>query len=64
MRQPGGTASRNLLSIVDRIQPTAQILLETELRHGSQILENLVEQGGLRIVWASRSNAWKRDWRH
>ncbi|MBS0309384.1 MAG: carbonic anhydrase [Proteobacteria bacterium] len=75
LQQPGGTASRNLLSIVDRIQPTVQTLLETELRHdrhalmhqavranirasvnqlrhGSQILENLVEQGGLRIVGA------------
>lgn len=78
LQRPGGTQSRNLRAIVDRIQPAVQSLLATELRHdphalmhhavhanirasvnqlrhGSEILENLVEKGGLRIVGAEYS---------
>ena len=67
--------SPNLRAIVDRVRPSVQSLLETELRndpdrlvreavrsnvrasvdhlkHGSQILETLVEESGLQIVGA------------
>lgn len=72
---PSGGGSPNLRSIVDRISPSVQGLLETELRndrdelllqagranirasvdhlrHGSGLLESLVEKNGLRIVGA------------
>jgi carbonic anhydrase len=70
--------SRNLRSIVDRVRPSVEALMETEvaknpaelvrravrnnirmsvnqLRHGSEILEHLVENEGLRIVGAEYS---------
>jgi carbonic anhydrase len=75
LQRPGRNQSRNLRSIVDRIRPSVEGLLETELkgdpsalaaqatrsnvrsstnqlRHGSDILERLVEQGQLLIVGA------------
>lgn len=70
--------SRNLRSIVDRVRPSVEVLMDTEiasnpaelvrravrnnirmsvnqLRRGSEILENLVENEGLRIVGAEYS---------
>lgn len=78
LRQPAATRSRNLRSIVNRIRPSIEALLATELRenpealireaakanvrasvdhlrHGSEILEELVVGGGLRIVGAEYS---------
>ena len=69
------TPSRNLRSITDRIRPSVEILLRTELggdpealvreavranvrvsasqlRHGSQLLEQLIEKDGLLVVGA------------
>ncbi len=73
-----GGHSRNLHSIVDRIRPTVQPLLATELRHdhdalvrkavranirasanqlrhGSAVLETLIQNEGLRVVGAEYS---------
>ena len=70
-----GTESRNIASIVDRVKPSVQPLLDTELRHdrealrraavranvrasadhlrhGSPIIESLIEQDGLLVVGA------------
>jgi carbonic anhydrase len=70
--------SRNLQSIVNRVRPSVEALMETEiakdpadlvrravrnnirmsvnqLRHGSDILENLIENEGLKIVGAEYS---------
>ena len=78
LRQPAGTRSRNLRSIVNRVRPSVEALLATELRndpdalareavkanvrasvdqlqHGSEILEELVAGGSLRIVGAEYS---------
>ena len=78
LQQPAGTRSRNLRSIVNRVRPSVEALLATELRHdpealmreavkanvrasvdhlrhGSEILENLVATSGLRIVGAEYS---------
>ena len=78
LRQAAGTRSRNLRSIVNRIRPSVEALLATELRHdtdalareavkanvrasvdqlrhGSEILEELVAGGSLRIVGAEYS---------
>jgi carbonic anhydrase len=75
LQQPAGTRSRNLRSIVNRVRPSVEALLATELRHdrpalvreaakanvrasvdhlrhGSEILEELIASGGLRIVGA------------
>ena len=75
LRQPAGTRSRNLRSIVNRVRPSVEALLATDLRddpealareavkanvrasvdhlrHGSEILEELVATSGLRIVGA------------
>jgi carbonic anhydrase len=75
LQQPAGTRSRNLRSIVNRVRPSVEPLLATELRHdrpalvreaakanvrasvdhlrhGSEILEELIASGGLRIVGA------------
>jgi len=75
LKQPTSNRSPNLQSIVSRIQPSVQTLLEagmeqddhklislatranvrasvSQLRHGSQILENLIASDGLRIVGA------------
>ncbi|HSH07268.1 MAG TPA: carbonic anhydrase [Burkholderiales bacterium] len=75
LQRPSENQSRNLRSIVDRIRPAVEALLETELsrdrealarqavranvrvsanflRHGSQILEELIESGKLLVVGA------------
>lgn len=76
--QPAESQSRNLRAIVDRVRPSVEPLLRTELRHdrnalvkhavranveqsvnqlrhGSDILEQLVDSDGLRIVGAEYS---------
>lgn len=78
MQRPSSKQSRNLRSIVDRIRPAVQGLLNTDLkddpellmqaavrtnisisanflRHGSEIIENLIEQGDLLVVGAEYS---------
>jgi carbonic anhydrase len=78
LQRPTGTQSRNLRSIVDRIRPSVEGLIETDLRHqpeelvrrsvrnnvrasvnhlrhGSSILENLIERDGLLVVGAEYS---------
>jgi carbonic anhydrase len=78
LRRPKANQSRNLRSIVDRIRPSVEVLLATELRHdhdalvrqavrnnvrvsvnhlrhGSEVLEDLVEERGLVIVGAEYS---------
>jgi len=78
IQQAGDHPSRNLRSIVDRIRPSVETLLATELRHdpdalvrqavranirasvnhlrhGSQILEQLIEENGLHVVGAEYS---------
>jgi carbonic anhydrase len=75
LQQPGDRPSRNLSSIVDRIRPSLQGLLATDLRHdpealarqavranvrasanqlrhGSEILERLIDRQGLQVVGA------------
>ncbi len=75
LERPSENRSPNLRSIVDRIRPSVEGLLETELRndpdelmrqavraniraatnhlrHGSPILESLIDENGLRIVGA------------
>ena len=76
--RPSREQSPNLRSIVDRVRPSIEPLLETELanspesllnhavranirtsanhlRHGSQILEQLIQKGSLRVVGAEYS---------
>lgn len=78
MTRSGGSQSRNLRSIVDRIRPSIQGLLATDLknhpemlkqvavrtnisisanflRHGSEIIEQMIEQGELMVVGAEYS---------
>lgn len=78
LRQPSGSHSRNLRSIVDRIRPAVEPLFRTplrddrvalekeairanvsvsasHLRHGSEVLEQLIEREGLLIVGAEYS---------
>ena len=78
LQQPTDTQSRNLRSIVDRVRPSVESLLATELRHdpdalvrhavranirvsanhlrhGSEILEQLIQQEGLLVVGAEYS---------
>ena len=78
LRRPGANQSRNLQSIVDRVRPSVEGLLETELardeaalvrhavrlnirasadhlRHGSQVLEQLIRDEGLLVVGAEYS---------
>jgi len=78
LRRPTENQSRNLRSIVDRVRPSVETLLETELkndahalmhqavranirastnqlRHGSEILENLIQKDGLMVVGAEYS---------
>jgi carbonic anhydrase len=78
LRQPAATRSRNLRSIVNRVRPSVEALLATELRHdpealaeaavkanvrasvdhlrhGSEVLEDLVATSGLWIVGAEYS---------
>ncbi|MGH9650779.1 MAG: carbonic anhydrase, partial [Terriglobales bacterium] len=75
LQQPTANQSRNLGSIVDRIRPSVEGLLKTELghdldalvrhavranvgvsvdhlRHGSEVLEQLVQDAGLLVVGA------------
>lgn len=78
IQQPSEHQSRNLQSIVDRVRPSIDVLMGTELRHdlgalkrhavranvrvsvnhlrhGSQILERLIQKGGLLVVGAEYS---------
>lgn len=78
LRKPTSTQSRNLRSIVDRVRPSVQAVLDagthrdpselvrdavranvrvsaSQLRHGSELLESLIEQNGLRVVGAEYS---------
>ena len=78
LRRPNNTQSRNLRSIVDRIRPSVEGLLATDLRkdldalvreavranvrvsanqlrHGSDVLERLIEHDGLLVVGAEYS---------
>ncbi|UCF37401.1 MAG: carbonic anhydrase [Acidobacteriota bacterium] len=78
LQQPTDGHSRHLSSIVDRIRPAVEGLLETELRkdpagltrqavranvrmaanqlrHGSEVLERLIQQDGLLVVGAEYS---------
>jgi carbonic anhydrase len=78
LTRPKGSQSRNLRSIVDRVRPSVEVLLATELRHdpdalirnavrnnvrmsadhlrhGSEILEPLVQAGKLLVVGAEYS---------
>jgi len=78
LQQPKDSQSRNLRSIVDRIRPSVEVLLATELRHdpdalvshavranirvsanhlrhGSDILEQLIQTAGLLVVGAEYS---------
>ena len=78
MHRPTGQQSINIKAIVDRIRPSVETLVETELwgqkealikqatranvrasvnqlRHGSEILEHLVDHEGLSIVGAEYS---------
>jgi carbonic anhydrase len=75
LRAPGPSRSRHLTAIVDRVRPSVEELLSTELggdparlmeqavranirqsanhlRHGSEILEELIQERGLRVVGA------------
>ncbi len=75
LSRPHANQSRNLQSIVDRIRPSVEVLLATELRndpeslvhqavrnnvrvsvshlrHGSQVLEELIQKNGLVVVGA------------
>lgn len=78
LHRPSSEQSKNLRSIVDRIRPSVEPLIETDLdrkpdelleravranirasanhlRHGSEILEQLIEREGLMIVGAEYS---------
>ena len=78
LQRPSETQSRNLRSIVDRVRPSVEGLLATDLAHdpaalveqairanvrasvnqlryGSEILEQLIQNNGLRIVGAQYS---------
>jgi carbonic anhydrase len=79
LSRPAENQSRNLRSIVDRIRPSVQALLSTELarhhpdvlvqqavranirasanhlRHGSEVLEQLIQKQGLLVVGADYS---------
>ncbi|MCM3880501.1 MAG: carbonic anhydrase [Vicinamibacterales bacterium] len=78
LQRPTGSQSRNLRSIVDRVRPSVEALLATELRrdqaalireavranirasadhlrHGSEVLEQLIQNDGLVVVGAEYS---------
>ena len=78
LQRPTDNQSRNLRSIVDRVRPSVEALLSTELRHdpdalvrhavranvrvsasqlryGSEVLNQLIERGGLLVVGAEYS---------
>jgi carbonic anhydrase len=73
LQRPSEQQSRNLRSIVDRVRPSVQVLLQTDLRHdpdrlvgqavrvnirasashlrhGSEVLEQLIQDDGLLVV--------------
>jgi len=78
LQQPSENQSRNLRSIVDRVRPSVEVLLRTELRHdlealkghavranvmasvdhlrhGSGLLEQLIQDNGLAVIGAEYS---------
>ncbi len=78
LQQPTANQSRNLRSIVDRVRPSVEVLLKTELRHdldalvenavranvsasvnhlrhGSELLEQLIQDKGFAVVGAEYS---------
>ena len=78
LQRPTENQSRNLRSIVDRVRPSIEVLLKTELRydldalvesavranvsasvnhlrHGSELLEQLIQKQGLAVVGAEYS---------
>jgi len=78
LQRPGASQSRNLRAIVDRVRPSVEPLLETDLRrdlgalvahavranirasaghlrHGSEVLEHLIQDEGLLVVGAEYS---------
>jgi len=76
LQNPGANQSRNLASIVDRVRPSVESLVDSgvagdqlvrkavranirtstdHLRHGSQILEQLIQDEGLLVVGAEYS---------
>jgi carbonic anhydrase len=78
LQQPAESQSRNLRAIVDRVRPSVEVLVKTELRHdreklvqtavrsnvgvsvshlrhGSALLEQLIERDGLVVVGAEYS---------
>lgn len=78
LMNPDSPPSENLMSIVNRVRPSVEILMQTELkndlcklskhavrsnvfasvnqlRHGSAVLENLIEQGTLKVIGAEYS---------
>jgi carbonic anhydrase len=78
LRRPTANQSQNLRAIVDRVRPSVEGLLATDLRHdpdalvkqavranirasvdhlrhGSQVLEQLIQEEGLRVVGAEYS---------
>jgi carbonic anhydrase len=78
LQRPSENQSRNLRAIVDRVRPSVEGLLLTDLkhdrdallqhavranirasvdhlRHGSEVLEQLIQEGGLRVVGAEYS---------
>jgi carbonic anhydrase len=78
LQRPSASQSRNLHAIVDRVRPSVEALLETDLRHdrdalvakavrlniraaanhlrhGSQVLEQLIRDDGLMVVGAEYS---------
>ncbi|HMN45273.1 MAG TPA: carbonic anhydrase [Povalibacter sp.] len=80
LERPSANRSPNLRSIVDRVRPSVEVLLETDLRrdpqklrhhavranirasaahlrHGSQLIEHMIEKEGLRVVGAEYSLA-------
>ena len=78
LRRPSESQSKNLRSIVDRVRPSVEALMATELRdnedalvrhavranvrvsahylrHGSEILEHLIQKDGLYVIGAEYS---------
>jgi carbonic anhydrase len=78
LQQPNAKRSRNLYSIVGRVRPSVEPLMETklsdnpdalvrqavranvrasanQLRHGSEVLEELIDRNGLLVVGAEYS---------
>ncbi len=78
LRAPTGTHSRNMQAIVDRVRPSVEALLATDLRndmdalvtqavranirasashlrHGSEVIEELIQEEGLLVVGAEYS---------